>query len=97
MDYSKYGWCSPEGEIIPLLPVKEHLETITTYADKHGIYYDYYSSIYFYFVGLGFSWFTDYNIVTKENTPDENIKKIKDFIGKEDVPISIWKEEELKR
>ncbi len=39
MDRSKCGWCSPEGEIIPLLPGKNHLDTITTYADEHGIYY----------------------------------------------------------
>ncbi len=64
---------------------------------KYGIYYNHYSSIYFQFVGLGFSWFRDYNTVTKENTPEENIRKIKEFIGKENVPISIWKEEKLKR
>lgn len=94
----KGGWLSPEGELIPLLPGKEHLATIEKYAEEHGIVFDRSECIYFAFIDLGYVMFDDYNIVASKELKPQEKKTIADCLERQicDDEVTIFKKK-LKR
>lgn len=83
VDKVKGGWLSPDGELIPLLPGKEHLGTIEKYAEEHGIEYDRNECIYFVFIDLGFVMFDDFNIVANRKLNFQEKKAIEECLERQ--------------
>lgn len=94
----KGGWLSPDGELIPLLPGKEHLATIEKYAEEHGIVFDRNECIYFVFIDLGFVMFDDKNIFASKKLNFFEKKMIEDCLERKinDDEVVIFKRK-LKR
>ncbi len=68
------------------------------YANEHEITYDNNLSrfmLLIYFNKLGFTWFDKNNIQVREYHTENDIRKIKNFIGEEEISIIVTTPEDI--